>query len=139
MTSPEGLTWIRLVTGPDTQPGNEQYNGRIIGFPAGGQNIGSGPDSPGQLYGIHGYPTPSAAGSGVAVDFVMTGPLPPAVVDAIRQIPDGGWVDTTARQLVRQQVRRLILAAVPSADALDVATIVHDAAVANERAARALP
>src|SRR5215212_7084078 len=135
MTAPlSSLTFVRLVAGPDTQSGDVQYDGRIVGFPAGSQDIGSGPDSPGRLFGINGYPQPSAAGTGVTVDFVMQGPLPPAVVEAIRQIPDRGWVDTTARQQVRQQVRRLIVAGLPAADAVDVANIIHDAGVTNERA-----
>jgi hypothetical protein len=133
VTSPGDMTWVRLVAGPDTQPADGIYNGRIVGFAPGTQAIGSGPDSPGMLLGIHGYPQPSPAGSGAALDFVMQGPLPPAAVDFIRNIPAGGWVDTTARQVMRQQVRRLVLDGYAVADALDVARLIHDAAVTNER------
>lgn len=134
-------TWVLMTAGADTQPAHVQYNGRVVGVPS-GTNIGSGPTSPGILplgnnILIYGYPRPTQAVppvTGVTLDFVMGAALSAAGVDAIRDWPSSGWLDTGQRQIVRQQVRNLITDyGLPESAALAFGKTIHDAAVANDR------
>lgn len=127
MTAPEQYTSVKLVVGPDTQESDLPRAGQIILVPP-GYPLGSGQSSPSRLDGIYGWTQVNAG----QLEWVMSSILDAATVQFIRQIPPTGWGDTTARQVYRQQVRRMLQLGVGNADARDIARLLYLAAAANE-------
>ena len=129
MTAPEQYTSVKLVAGPDTQEADLPRAGQIIMVPP-GYPLGSGQSSPSRLDGIYGY----TQVNGGQLEWVMSSILDAATVQFIRHIPPTGWGDAAQRQVFRQQVRRMLQLGVPNADARDIASLLYQAARANERA-----
>lgn len=133
--TPETLTWLTLVAGPDTQPNHTQFAGRIVGVPA-GTDLGSGPTSPGRVFGVYGYPRPAQNPESVtALEWVLSSSLPAAAKAFIDGLPATGWLDADARTSYETIGRALIERGIPMADVGTVVRTLHDAAVANADAA----
>jgi hypothetical protein len=132
MTTPLPTGWreITLVEGPDTIDSDRPRIGTVVIVPP-DYPLGSGRGNPGRLLGIYGW---TQTGPGGRLEWVMSSVLDAATVDYIRDIPPGGWVDTTARATYRQQIRRLITAGMTAADARDLARTLYLAARTNENA-----
>lgn len=134
MTVPlESLSWMRLASGPDTQPEHLPYAGQIIGVPP-GTDVGSGPTNPGIILGVRGYPEQRPPGSVPPIDWVMTSSLPTVARDYIHAIPDTGWVRPESEATFQAMARALIEFPVPMASVGDLLTQLWTAAVLNERA-----
>lgn len=134
MTSPLGtFVDVMLVADADTPAESQPFAGQHLWLPPEYLTaVGSGPSNPGYLLGIRGYMRTASTGQR---EWLMTNVLSPTTVAAVRDIPGGlGWVDTTARQVYRQQARRLIEAGMAQADTVDVLQRLYNAAVANRNA-----
>lgn len=132
MSSPlSAFVEVTFVATADTPAVSQPYAGKVISIPPEYLTvIGSGPSSPGKLLGVRGYMQTNATTG--AREWVMTDVLDTATRDAIRTIPPGGWVNLDARQVYRQQARRMIESwNVPTADVIDVEQKLYAAAVLN--------
>lgn len=85
------LTWVAMVADADTPAESLPLNGRVVGLhPADTAGMGSGPDNPGKLFGVRGYPR---SGGPTGTEYVMVPTIPAAVVAAFNVIPGPqGWI-----------------------------------------------
>jgi hypothetical protein len=148
VTQPAGLgdlSYVRLVALSDTPPAVVQYHGLIVGLrPADLADMGSGPENPGTLAGVFGHSRPvqgppSEDGLTIAAEWVMTPPIPAAVVEAFRVIPGPeGWQVNASRNAYRNIGQALILThGLPAVEVLDALRSLYGAAVTEAIARRA--
>lgn len=134
MTSPlTSFVDVTFVAIAETPTANLQYDGKMFWFPPEYLSaIGSGPTNPNYIMGVRGYMQTNATTG--RREWVMTNLLDQATRDAIRDIPGGlGWVNTNARQVYRDQARRMITSwNVPTADIVNIEKLLYDAAVLND-------
>lgn len=87
------LGYIQIVTNAESPPETAVLNGAIIGLRSSDvawQEMGSGPDNPGSLFGVHGYPI---AGGPTGQQFLATPQISAATRQQFEQIPGGtGWL-----------------------------------------------
>src|SRR5688572_21208780 len=101
------LTWVAMVADDDTPAESLPLNGRIVGLrPADIAGMGSGPDNPGELGGVRGFPR---TGGPTGTEFLMTPKIPAAIVAAFTTIPGPqGWLVPASRQAFATVGRALI-------------------------------
>lgn len=92
----DALTWVALVADADTPAESLPLNGRVVGLHPGDMaGMGSGPDNPGALFGVRGFPR---AGGPTGTEFVMVARIPATIVAAFRTIPGPqGWIVDASR------------------------------------------
>jgi hypothetical protein len=93
---PGGRQYVRLVANAETPAELQVLNGVILALlPADLAGMGSGPDNPGVLLGLKGYPVP---GGPVGTDYLMVPAIPASVIAAFNVIPGSqGWIVPAAR------------------------------------------
>lgn len=110
MTLPGGfgsLTHIEMVADADTPAEYQPLNGRLVSLrPADTAGMGSGPDAPGELLGVRGYPR---SGGPTGTQFLMTALIPASIIAAFNTIPGPqGWQVQASRQGFAQVGQALI-------------------------------
>jgi hypothetical protein len=137
MTAPTlaTLQWIKLVADVNTNVADaETYAGKIVGIrPEDIATLGSGPDSPGKLFGVRGYPR---SGGLTGTEFVMLPNVEPITARFIATIPpEGAWKLVASRQVYRNAADILIdTYGVPAGAVRTALKSLYDAAVANNAA-----
>lgn len=102
---------VQMIANADTPASSLPYaNLVVVLVDADMASLGSGPDNPGQLLGVWGYPTGTVIIDGVTVtQYLMTNALDDVTRDFIRDIPGvTGWKDINQRAVYRQTARQLI-------------------------------
>jgi hypothetical protein len=101
------LQWVAMVADADTPAESLPLNGRVVGLrPADTAGMGSGPDNPGELFGVRGYPR---AGGPTGTEFLMVAKIPAATVAAFNVIPGPqGWIVPASRTTFANVGRALI-------------------------------
>lgn len=101
------LQWVSLVADADTPAESAPLAGRVVGLrPADTAGMGSGPDNPGELFGVRGYPR---AGGPTGTEYVMVPKIPAAIVAAFTTIPGPqGWIVPASRTTFANIGRALI-------------------------------
>jgi hypothetical protein len=136
MAAVDALTWITLVSDAETPEAALPYAGRVVGVrPEDATALGSGPGSPGWLYGVRGYLRTAAAGG--TLEWLMTAAVDSATRTWLANLPGGlGWVDATARSRYATLFRTLLDAGITNTDVRAALAVAYTNAVANERATK---
>lgn len=144
MTTPAvigDLQFIRLVAAADTPPPAVPLAGLVVGLRGTDlEAMGSGPANPGHLAGVFGYSRPYVGppvdGFTLAAEWVMTPPIPAAVVEAFEHIPGPeGWLVQASHDAYANLGQTLILnpapTGYPAAVVLDAWQQLYHAAIAE--------
>lgn len=101
------LTWVTMVADAETPPESLPLNGHSVGLRAADLTVmGSGPDNPGSIGDVRGYPRP---GGPFGMEYLMT-PVVPASIRAAFDVVPGpqGWQVPASRQTFANIGQQLI-------------------------------